>query len=151
MEWRRILPYLALAGGVLALSLSSLFIRLAEASPLVTSFYRMTIASLVFMPFGISSLVKHKGIKRIHLLYPLMAGVFSAFDHAIWGFAIMLTRVANATLLNNIAPLWVAFIAWLFWKEKPRSRFWVGLMLTLAGATIVLGYNLLLHPTFKRR
>lgn len=149
MDRNRILPYLALIAGVLALSFSSLFIRLAEASPLVTTFYRMSIASLVFMPFGIRSLKQHTAINHRSLLFPLAAGVFSAFDHAIWGFAIMLTRVANATLLNNLAPLWVALIAWFFWKEKPRSRFWVGLLFTLAGATVVLGYNLLLHPSLS--
>lgn len=149
MEWRRSLPYLALIAGVLALSLSSLFVRLADASPLVTSFYRMTIASLVFLPFGVRSLIKQKGIRSIHFLFPIAAGTFSAFDHGIWGFAIMNTRVANATLLNNIAPLWVALIAWLVWKEKPRSRFWVGLLLTLLGATVVLGYDMLVHPSLS--
>ncbi|MCE1255612.1 MAG: hypothetical protein LWX83_18935, partial [Anaerolineae bacterium] len=39
------LPYLSLAGGVLALSLSALFIRAAQAPSTVTTFYRMTFAS----------------------------------------------------------------------------------------------------------
>lgn len=147
MNKSKVLPYLALLGCVLALSLSSLFIRLAEASPLVTTFYRMAIAALVFTPFGIHSLKKRTRLKPAHLLFPILAGGLSAFDHATWGFSIMLTRVANATLLNNIAPLWVALVAWLVWKRKPSSRFWIGLLFTLAGATVVLGYDMLLHPS----
>jgi len=147
MDRRKLLPYIALLACVLALSMSSLFIRLAEASPLVTTFYRMAIAAVVFTPFGVISLKKQQKIKPAHLLFPILAGGLSAFDHATWGFSIMLTRVANATLLNNIAPLWVALFAWLVWKRKPSSRFWVGLLFTLAGATVVLGYDMLMHPT----
>lgn len=147
MNKSKVLPYLALLGCVLALSLSSLFIRLAEASPLVTTFYRMAIAALVFTPFGIHSLKRQTRLKPAHLLFPILAGGLSAFDHATWGFSIMLTRVANATLLNNIAPLWVALVAWLVWKRKPSSRFWIGLLFTMAGATVVLGYDMLIHPT----
>lgn len=146
MERRKILPYLALLACVMALSLSSLFIRLAEASPLVTTFYRMAIAAIVFTPFGIHSLKNQPGFKPALLLFPILAGGLSAFDHATWGFSIMLTRVANATLLNNIAPLWVALFAWLIWKRRPSRRFWVGLLFTLAGATVVLGYDMLMHP-----
>ncbi len=147
MNKSKVLPYLALLGCVLALSLSSLFIRLAEASPLVTTFYRMAIAALVFTPFGIHTLKNQPRLKPVHLLFPILAGGLSAFDHATWGFSIMLTRVANATLLNNIAPLWVALVAWFFWKRRPSSRFWIGLLFTLAGATVVLGYDMLMHPT----
>ena len=45
------LPYLALLVGVLVLSLSTLFIRWAEAPGMVTSFYRMAVATLAVAPF----------------------------------------------------------------------------------------------------
>ncbi len=50
---KRILPYLGLLAGVFALSMSSIFIRWAEAPGVVTSFFRMSIASVVMLPFFI--------------------------------------------------------------------------------------------------
>ncbi len=49
--FRKYSPYFALGSGILALSLSSLFIRWANAPGTVTSFFRMTLAAIVLTPF----------------------------------------------------------------------------------------------------
>lgn len=77
------------------------------------------------------------------------AGLFTALDHSFWGTSIQLGRVANATLLNNVAPLWVAVFAFLVWKEHLAGRFWMGLLLTLVGAAIVFGNDWLNYPQFS--
>ncbi|MCE1252520.1 MAG: DMT family transporter, partial [Anaerolineae bacterium] len=64
-------------------------------------------------------------------------------DHGSWSLALESTNVANATLFNNIAPVWVALIAVLFWKEKLTRRFWAGLVLTMGGAAYILGSQIL--------
>ena len=50
----------------------------------------------------------------------------------------VLTAVANATLLNNLAPVWVALLAALVWRQRLGGRFWLGLALACIGAAIVL-------------
>jgi drug/metabolite transporter (DMT)-like permease len=60
------------------------------------------------------------------------------------------TRIANATLLNNMAPLWVAIFAILVWKEKMKWGFWIGLLLAFAGAATVLGSNILGEPGLSK-
>jgi drug/metabolite transporter (DMT)-like permease len=50
--------------------------------------------------------------------------------------------VANATLFNYIAPLWVALFAALVWRERLHARFWLGLALVLAGMAVVIGAGL---------
>jgi drug/metabolite transporter (DMT)-like permease len=57
-----------------------------------------------------------------------------------------MTRVAHATLLNNIAPLWVALYTVVFWRERLSGRFWLGLALTLGGAAVVFGNDLVSNP-----
>lgn len=141
-----ILPYLALVGGIIALSLSALFVRWAQAPGVVTTFFRMLIATLALLPFFLHQ-VRSCGLPKMNLLvFPLLAGIFTTLDHATWSTSIGLTRVANATLLNNIAPLWVALVAALLWGERLSGRFWAGLGFTLAGATVVLGNDLLHNP-----
>jgi drug/metabolite transporter (DMT)-like permease len=76
----------------------------------------------------------------------LLGGALSALDHATWNTAVLYTTAANATLLVNTAPLWVALFAWLVLREHLVGLFWVGLALALGGAAAVLG-NDFLHPS----
>ena len=143
---RPLVPYFALAVGILALSFSGIFIHWSSAPGVVTSFYRMVIATLVLLPVVIWR-VRAVGLPDARLLlFPLLGGLFTAFDQGLWSTAIGFTPIANATLLNNIAPLWVALFAAFFWRERMSRRFCFGLLLTLMGAGVVLGSDMLHHP-----
>lgn len=157
------LPYFALAFGVLALTMSSMFIRWSSAPGPVTSFYRMGLAAVVLLPV----IALRAGARRKQppcesqiaqeacpqtppragwLLFPLAGGLITALDHSAWSLAIDYTRVANATLLNNMAPLWVALFAVFVWRERLLGRFWLGLGLTLVGAAVILGSDMIFSP-----
>jgi drug/metabolite transporter (DMT)-like permease len=144
--FRKYSPYLALGSGILALSLSSLFIRWADAPGTVTSFFRMTLAAIVLTPLCLRRKKESIKLDWKILLLPLLAGLFTALDHAVWSTSIQMTKVANATLMNNLAPVWVALIAAVFWHENLDWRFWLGLVLTMAGAGVVLGNDLIANP-----
>lgn len=141
--WKKALPYLALVSGTLALSLSGLFIRWAEAPGTVTSFFRMVVATVFLLPFVLKNANAQPLPKRRLLLLPLLGGLFVALDHGTWSTSIQFTRVGMATLFNNIAPLWVALFAAFFWRERLTSKFWIGLGLTLAGIAVVFGDDLI--------
>jgi drug/metabolite transporter (DMT)-like permease len=143
------LAYLALCAGILSLSMSSIFIRWANAPGPVTSFYRMGVAAIILTPFALRK-TSFSAIRRQAWIFPVLGGVFTALDHGVWSTALSWTRVANATLMNNTAPIWVALFAWLVLREKLKPSFWVGLVLAMTGATIVLGSDLLQHPTLSR-
>ena len=81
------------------------------------------------------------------LLLPILGGIFTAFDHGTWNSSLRYTSAANATLLGNTAPLWVALISWLVFRQKLRGLFWLGLALALGGAVIVLGSDFIRHPS----
>jgi drug/metabolite transporter (DMT)-like permease len=139
----RFLPYLGLLAGVFALSMSSIFIRWAEAPGVVTSFFRMSIASVVMLPLFIKKgLPAIRKLDRRWLVFPLLGGLFIALDHGTWSTSLQYTQVANGTLFNNIAPVWVALFTWIVWKEKLGVVFWIGLALTVIGAAIIFGNGL---------
>ncbi len=141
--------YFMLGAGILALTFSPLFVRWADAPGVITSFYRMLITSIILAPFALPKLINRKeNLPFKVFVFPLLAGVFSAMDHFLWSTAIDKTTVANATLLNNISPLWVALFALFFWKERLGWRFWIGLVSVLVGASAVLGSTILLRPNF---
>ncbi|GAB4453954.1 MAG: DMT family transporter [Anaerolineales bacterium] len=148
MPNKNIPAYLALGIGVLALSFSAMFVRWANAPGPVTAFYRMFFSIFMIAPFVLARKEENRAFRTSALIFPLLAGVFTALDLALWTTALSYTTAANATLLGNTAPLWVALGAWLILKQKLSGTFWRGLTVTLAGAALIMGTDFLLHPRF---
>jgi drug/metabolite transporter (DMT)-like permease len=136
-----LLPYSILILGILFLSVSPLFVRWANAPGVVTSFYRMlTVTTIIGLVYSFRQ--KTEDTERnpgVIWLLPVLGGVFSAIDHALWSTSIENTFVANATLLNYIAPLWVSLVAIYIMHESYSGIFWIGLVMVLSGAWIVTG------------
>ncbi len=147
MPTNRFLPYAALAAGITALSLSAMFVRWADAPGAITGFYRLSFATVLMTPIFIRQQQRHERIDRKFLLFPLLGGVFTACDFAFWNTSVHYTTAANATLLGNTSPLWVALFAFFVLREKLRKSFWFGLILALLGAVFVVGSDFLRHPT----
>ncbi len=143
-----LLPYLALSMGIICLSFSAMFGKWANAPGPVIGFYRIGLATVILLPVFLYR--KHKnGVKipKAVLLLPILGGIFTAFDHGTWNSSLRYTSAANATLLGNTAPLWVALFSWLVFRQKLRGLFWLGLALALGGAVTVLGSDFIRHPT----
>lgn len=145
---KAVTAYIALGVGVLALSFSAMFVRWANAPGPITALYRMFFSIFLLLPFFIQRTNVNPATKSRVIIFPLLAGVFTALDLALWNTSLSYTTAANATLLGNTAPLWVALGTWLIFKQKLSSAFWRGLAITLLGAALILGTDFLLHPRF---
>ena len=75
------------------------------------------------------------------MLFRSAAGLFFAFDLAVWHLSITITSVANATLLANFAPIFVTLGAWLWFGQRFHLTFILGMATALAGATILIGIS----------
>lgn len=143
-----VLPYLALALGITALSLSAMFVRWAHAPGPVTGFYRLLFSTLILTPFFFRQQRKSGPLSPSLLVFPALAGIFTALDFTLWNSSLAYTTASNATLLGNTSPLWVALATMILFRERLRGRFWLGLTVALAGALLVMGTDFLLHPRF---
>ena len=103
----------ALFFGATCIALSPIFVRLSEAGPTATAFWRVALAVPVLWIFFRTPL------RGPRLLF-LAAGVAFAGDLAFWHTSIQLTSVANSTLLANLASIFVTLAAWLFLRQRPR-------------------------------
>ena len=148
MTNKNFLPYLALGVGILALSLSAMFVRWANAPGPVTAFYRLFFSVFLLFPFFIRQTQIKPSIQIRTIIFPLLAGIFTALDLALWTSSLSYTTASNATLLGNTAPLWVALGTWLILKQKLDTSFWRGLAITMAGAALIMGTDFILHPRF---
>ena len=145
---KTLLAYLALGIGIFSLSFSAMFVRWANAPGPVTAFYRLFFSIFLLLPFFLSRTKTTSALKSRSIMFPLLAGVFTAFDLGLWTASLSYTTAANATLLGNTAPLWVALGTWLILKQKLSATFWRGLAITLLGAALIMGTDFLLHPRF---
>ncbi len=137
--------YIALIIGTLALSLSPILVKAVDAPTVVTSFYRMFIPAVLlsfYVPFRKE---KQTGIPDKprslfpFILLPILAGAVSGTDHGFWSIALIKTSVSNATVLNAVAPVWIALFSLIFLREKFNTKFWIGLALAMAGMVFMSG------------
>lgn len=142
------LAYLALGVGVLALSFSAMFVRWANAPGPITAFYRLFFSIFLLLPLLIPRIRKNPDVRTSSVLFPVLAGIFTACDLALWTSSLSYTTASNATLLGNTAPLWVALGTWLLLKQNLTIAFWRGLTITLIGAALIMGTDFILHPRF---
>lgn len=135
---RPALPALLL--GAVFIALSPIFVRLSEAGPTATAFWRVALALPVLWIFFRGPL---KGPRLIFFA----AGIAFAGDLFFWHQSIRFTSVANSTLLANLASIFVTLAAWALWREKPRPLFLVALGLALAGVALLVHTSLSFSAT----
>ena len=124
----------ALVFGALVIGTTPILVRLAACGPAAAGFWRLAFATplLALMASG-------RGAASIGLPSRAMvlAGIFFALDLACWHYGIRYTSVANATVLPNLTPVLVTLASWLFFKERPRPLFVVGLVAAVGGAVLM--------------
>jgi drug/metabolite transporter (DMT)-like permease len=142
------MAYLALGAGVISLSFSAMFVRWAHAPGPVTAFYRLFFSIFLLLPFFLPRAKSSPFIWSPSIIFPFLAGIFTAFDLALWTASLAYTTASNATLLGNTSPLWVALGTWLILKQKLPAGFWQGLFIALMGAVLIMGTDFIMHPRF---
>ncbi len=131
--------YLSLAGGVLCIGFSAIFVRWAETTGDVVTFFRLAIATLVMtIPVLIQQRRGRTRVARSAIPFAALAGLAFALDSTLFSTAVGLTTAANATLFSNTAPLWVGLVALLVLREKLRPGYWAGLAVALVGVTTIV-------------
>lgn len=132
--------FIILLIGILAVSSSSLIIRNAqkEVPSLVIAVARLLIAATVL---GGIALFRNRAelcsLKKQQLFILGLSGLFLAGHFAAWITSLEYTSIASSVVLVCSTPLWVGIFSQLILKEKPGKLIWIGMGLTLVGATIV--------------
>jgi drug/metabolite transporter (DMT)-like permease len=129
---------IALLLGATCIALSPIFVRLSEAGPTATAFWRVALA--VPLLWMLWFLKKDRQSRRYSGRWPLLlaAGFAFAGDLGFWHTSIQLTSVANSTLLANLASIFVTLAAWIFLRERPSGQFLAGLAAALAGVALLV-------------
>lgn len=133
--------YLALVAGVMCISFSAIFTKWANVPGPVSGFYRMAIATAVLSTPWLLRQRRSGAANPRSWIWGIAGGLWFSANLVLLNSALLLTSAANATLLDNTAPIWVGLGALLIFRERLRGRYWLGLALALAGAAVVTGVN----------
>ncbi len=131
-------PYLTLFVGVLSVSFAAIFIRLADAPPLVIATYRLTIASVILIP--IASIKSMKGLNRLSkhdMLLILLSSVFIALHFGLWITSLNYTSIASSVILVTSHPAFVAIISYFLWGERLSKLTISGIVVALIGVIFI--------------
>ena len=136
-------PKLSLAIGVLCISFSPIFVKLAGVSPLGGAFYRVFVALLCMLPYCI--IKKKFRVSRRQIIIALVAGIVFASDVAVWNISLLKISATVSTLIANLAPVWVGLISYFLFKKKSGLLFWIGTVIAICGMVVLVGYQHILH------
>jgi drug/metabolite transporter (DMT)-like permease len=123
------------------MSFAALFVRLIEsADGYQILFYRgfpqcAVVILIACRIRGITLVQFIKSIDRVDVF--LGVSMCSAFSFYV--FALLNTSVASALFILSIAPVVAALLAWFIIGERPTSRVWAAIVLSLIGVGIMVG------------
>lgn len=141
-------PRIALAIGVLCISIFPILVKLNLTPGLISAFYRMAIAAALLVPYVIIT-KKFKVTSRKAFFLAVICGVIFGMDVGVWNIAIQQSTATQATLLTNLSPVWVGIGAFLFLKDKPKRNFWIGTVVAIMGMVLLVGFDLFVNLDFN--
>jgi drug/metabolite transporter (DMT)-like permease len=131
----RTLGALAVAGVVVAFSLSSTLVKRAESPGLLVAFWRMLTVSVVWnvVLWSTGRRVTARDVRQV-----FVPGVFFGLNLAVFFAGATHNSVANAALIGSLAPFLIVPVgAWLF-DEYINPRALVFAVLAFGGVALVL-------------
>lgn len=144
------LALLALLAGAAGIAFAPIPVRLSQVGPTATAFYRILLALPALWMWMTLEQRQADAPERPatagDFRWLIIAGLFFAGDLALWHGSIKLTSIANASLLANFAPIFVTLGAGLIFAERIPAAFLFALVMSLAGAAMLVGASLNLTP-----
>ncbi len=132
-------PYIAVVIGVVAVSTSAIFVKLASGAPAgIIAFYRLFLAVLIMSPI---ILLKYRqelrSVKKKDWILASLAGIFLALHFILWFESLNYTSVASSVVLVTLQPVFAFIGTYLFFGERFSVAAIISMLITLVGSFII--------------
>lgn len=132
-------PYIAVVIGVIAVSTSAIFVKLANGAPAgMIAFYRLFFAVLFMLP---TILFKYRAeirsISKRDWLLLTLSGVFLALHFILWFESLNYTSVASSVVLVTLQPIFAFVGTYFFFGERFSVAAIISMVITLIGSFII--------------
>lgn len=127
--------FIILAAGAMLIGFAPIFVKWSELSSSGILFYRMFLT----LPFLLAlNIIKNKTFffrvkSKKTILYSAIASLAFTTDLLLWHYSMNITSVSNATIIVNSAPIFVAILSFIIFKEVPNKGFVLSFFITYLG------------------
>lgn len=127
--------FFILSFGALLIGFAPIFVKWSHLSSSAITFYRMffTLPFLFIANYILNKNILFK-VKNIStLFYTAIASIAFTLDLTLWHYSMNITSVSNATIIVNSAPVFVALLSFLIFKENLSKNFFISFLVTYIG------------------
>jgi drug/metabolite transporter (DMT)-like permease len=127
--------FLMLALGATLIGFAPIFVKWSDLSPAAITFWRMLLALPLLTGFNyvINKKIFFRVKSKKTIFYTALASLAFTTDLTLWHYSMNITSVANATIIVNSAPIFVALLAFIIYKELPAKGFGKSFLITYVG------------------
>jgi DME family drug/metabolite transporter len=119
----------------------NLIIQKSGISPLGLAFLRDCFTFLIILIAIAVSNQKLLAIKRRDIFWFIAMGASIGALHVFWNMSIMLVGASIATVIQSNSPIFVTFMAWIFFKEPLTKVKFAALALSITGTIMISGLH----------
>ena len=127
--------FILLAFGAMLIGFAPIFVKWSMLSSSAIAFYRMFLAIpfLFILNYAVNRRLSFKVNNKSTILYAAFASLAFTTDLTLWHFSMTITSVSNATIIVNSAPIFVAILSFVLFKEKLSTGFLFSFVITYSG------------------
>jgi len=132
-------PYIAVIIGVIAVSTSAIFVKMAPNAPAgIIAFYRLFFATVIMLPFILFKYRDElKVVSRRDWMLASISGVFLALHFILWFESLQYTSVASSVVLVTLQPIFAFIGTYLFFGERFSIAAIISMLITIVGSIII--------------
>jgi drug/metabolite transporter (DMT)-like permease len=124
--------------GVFVASTSVIMIKASTINPLLQSSYRLLGAVIVLLPFFFRELRSRGERLSLRLVAPsVLPGVLLGLHFIAWIYGARMTLAGNSTIIVNMTPVFMPFLAFFLLRVLPNRREILGTLIAAAGVAIL--------------
>ena len=135
--------FLILTLGAVLIGFAPIFVKWSSLSSSAISFYRMLLAIpfLFFLNYALNKRFIFKVKNKKTIFYAAIASLAFTTDLTLWHYSMNITSVSNATIIVNSAPIFVAILGFIIFKEKLSKSFVTSFLITYIGIIGLIYYS----------
>ena len=135
--------FLILSFGAMLIGFAPIFVKFSLLSSTAITFYRMLLALpfLFLLNYKINNRLLFNVKHNKTIIYAALAALAFTVDLTLWHFSMDITSISNATIIVNSAPIFVAIISYIFFKEKLSKEFFTSFLITYIGIIGLIYYS----------
>jgi drug/metabolite transporter (DMT)-like permease len=110
-----------------------------DIPPVAMGFWRWVVALLILLPFAAPELKRNWHVVRANwFTLALLGGLGATLFNTMIYVGLQYTAVTNGVLFNSVTPILIILMSWLAFRELLGARQAMGVVLSLAGVTVIV-------------